>query len=212
MEINPPSLLPTLGQHFEPAGGQQVRTLQTGGRYLYHQSLFSCIGLQGSERPWFGKLFSWPAKAQETTSDSFFFRSEPNQYLVVTLICIFFWKDRAFFWVRSTWAAPAAYLTRYIWCLLYRGLLTCIQQCSDCVLTTEKQEPMQKCFRTFEILFKFVIQSRLLYARTTDGENQDDFRLYVLSLFATFNKVVSLSSEVLVPTQVTFTSPISNPF
>ena len=71
---------------------------------------------------------------------------------------------------------------------------------------------MQKCFRTFEILFKFVIQSRLLYARTTDGENQDDFRLYVLSLFATFNKVVSLSSEVLVPTQVTFTSPISNPF
>lgn len=97
MEINPPSLLPTLGQHFEPAGGQQVRTLQTGGRYLYHQSLFSCIGLQVSERPWFVILFSWPAKAQETTSDSFFFRSEPNQYLVVTLICIFFWKDRAFF-------------------------------------------------------------------------------------------------------------------
>ncbi len=81
-------------------------------------------------------------------------------------------------------------------------MLTCVQKCTDRLLSTERQEPIQKCFRTFEFLFKFVIQSRLLYARATDGENHDDFREYVSSLFATFNKVVSLTNENLVDTQV----------
>lgn len=90
---------------------------------------------------------------------------------------------------------------------LFRGLLSCVQQCTDRVQSSNncKPEPIQQCFRAFEILFKLVIQSRRLYARASqnDGiQEEDDFRQYVQSLFATFNKVVSLSNDNLVSTQV----------
>jgi hypothetical protein len=50
-----------------------------------------------------------------------------------------------------------------------------------------------------------VIQSRRLYARAIlENQEDDDFRQYVQSLFATFNKVASLNSDVLVSTQVTY--------
>lgn len=70
-----------------------------------------------------------------------------------------------------------------------------------------KHEPIQQCFRAFETLFKFVVQSRRLYMRAVaDGQDEDgDFRVYVHSLFATFNKVVSFANENLVNTQVIFT-------
>ena len=88
-----------------------------------------------------------------------------------------------------------------------RGLLTCVQQCTERVHTSIdcKQEPIQQCFKAFEILFKLIIQSRRLYARAIlENQTNDDFRQYVHSLFATFNKVVSLSSESLVNTQVKY--------
>ena len=88
---------------------------------------------------------------------------------------------------------------------LNRGLLSCVQQCTDRVHSSNdcKHEPIQQCFRAFEILFKLVIQSRRLYARAIlENHEGDDFRQYVQALFATFNKVVSLSSDSLVSTQV----------
>lgn len=88
-----------------------------------------------------------------------------------------------------------------------RGLLCCVQQCSDKAMSIDcKHEPIQQCFRAFEILFKLVIQSRRLYVRAASQNNQekDDFRQYVQSLFATFNKVVSLPNENLINTQVEF--------
>jgi dedicator of cytokinesis protein 3 len=61
-----------------------------------------------------------------------------------------------------------------------------------------------------------VIQSRRLYARAIlENQEDDDFRQYVQALFATFNKVASLNSDVLVSTQVIKTSKfvtISNQF
>jgi len=66
-----------------------------------------------------------------------------------------------------------------------------------------KHEPIQQCFRAFEILFKLVIQSRRLCEQAGQiNPEDDDFRQYVQALFATFNKVVSLSSDGLVTTQV----------
>jgi len=87
--------------------------------------------------------------------------------------------------------------------LAYKGLLSCVQQCCDKIEMTDKYDAIQKCFRTFDILFKFVIESRQLYVRATeDGDNEDDFRRFVHGLFATFNHVVSLTSEINSTTQV----------
>lgn len=73
-----------------------------------------------------------------------------------------------------------------------------------------KHEPIQQCFRAFETLFKFVVQSRRLYLRAfADGQEDGDFRVYVHALFATFNKVVSLANENLVNTQVFVSSPVN---
>lgn len=80
-----------------------------------------------------------------------------------------------------------------------------MQQCTDRVQSSGecKHEPIQQCFRAFDILFKLVIQSRRLYERAgLINAEEDDFRPYVHALFATFNKVVSLSSDSLVTTQV----------
>ena len=51
-----------------------------------------------------------------------------------------------------------------------RGLLSCVRHCADLVTSTERQEPIQKCFRSLEYIFKFVIQSRSLFSRATGGK------------------------------------------
>lgn len=99
-----------------------------------------------------------------------------------------------------------AYITdHFSAALAYKGLLSCVQQCTDRVHSSSdcKHEPIQQCFRAFEILFKLVIQSRRLYARAMlENQKEDDFRQFLQSLFATFNKVASLCSDGLVNTQV----------
>ena len=46
-----------------------------------------------------------------------------------------------------------------------------MRHCADLVTSTERQEPIQKCFRSLEFIFKFIIQSRQLFARATQGNN-----------------------------------------
>ena len=53
----------------------------------------------------------------------------------------------------------------------YQGLLSCVRHCADLVTSTERQEPIQKCFRSLEFIFKFIIQSRQLFARATQGNS-----------------------------------------
>lgn len=83
-----------------------------------------------------------------------------------------------------------------------RGLLTSIQHCADRVNATDKQEPIKKCFRSLEYIFKFIIESRLLFARATGGQFEDSFRVDVLTVFNVFNKMLTHSNEVILPTQV----------
>lgn len=100
-------------------------------------------------------------------------------------------------------------------CHYFRGLLSCVQQCTERVHASVdcKHEPIQQCFRAFEILFKLVIQSRRLYSRAIlENQAEDDFRQYVHALFATFNKVVSISSDNLVTTQVIYQTNKSTSF
>ena len=60
----------------------------------------------------------------------------------------------------------------------YRGLLSCVRHCADLVTSTERQEPIQKCFRSLEYIFKFVIQSRSLFSRATGGKINIKNKLY----------------------------------
>ena len=49
--------------------------------------------------------------------------------------------------------------------LVYKGLLSCVRHCCDLVPQTERQEPIQKCFKSLEYIAKFVIQSRKLFSQ-----------------------------------------------
>lgn len=83
-----------------------------------------------------------------------------------------------------------------------RGLLSSVQHCAEWVSSTDKQEPIQKCFRSLEYIFKFIIQSRLLFSRATGGQYEDSFKKDLYSVFTALNKMLATSSDVILPTQV----------
>jgi dedicator of cytokinesis protein 3 len=83
-----------------------------------------------------------------------------------------------------------------------RGLLSHVQQSADMAHTTDTQEPIQKIFRSLEYIFKFIIQSRLLFARATGCQYEENFKKDLLSVFAAINKMLSQPGEIILPTQV----------
>nr|CAD7460974.1 unnamed protein product [Timema tahoe] len=93
--------------------------------------------------------------------------------------------------------------------LVYKGLLSSVQHCADWVSSTEKQEPIQKCFRSLEYIFKFIIQSRLLFARATGGQYEDNFKKDLYNVFTALNKMLSSSYDVILPTQCALLHSIS---
>lgn len=42
--------------------------------------------------------------------------------------------------------------------LVYKGLLSSVQHCADRVKVAERQQPIVKCFRSLQYIFKFIIQ------------------------------------------------------
>lgn len=84
----------------------------------------------------------------------------------------------------------------------FRGLLSSVQHCGDWVSSTDKQEPIQKCFRSLEYIFKFIIQSRLLFSRATGGQYEDSFKKDLYNVFIALNKMLGMSSDIILPTQV----------
>lgn len=77
-----------------------------------------------------------------------------------------------------------------------------MQHCADWVSSTDKQEPIQKCFRSLEYIFKFIIQSRLLFSRATGGQYEDSFKKDLYNVFTALNKMLAMSSDIILPTQV----------
>ncbi|XP_023246842.1 dedicator of cytokinesis protein 3 [Copidosoma floridanum] len=86
--------------------------------------------------------------------------------------------------------------------LVYKGLVSSVQHCTEWVTAVEKQEFIMKCFRSLEYIFKFIIQSRLLYARATAGQFEDSFRKDIYMVFVGFNKMMSLPYEMVLSLQV----------
>lgn len=86
----------------------------------------------------------------------------------------------------------------------FRGLLTSIQHCADNVSAFEKQEPIQKCFKSLEYIFKLIIQSRLLFSKATGGHFEDSFRRDLYCVFSSLNAMLKINDPHIINTQVTF--------
>ncbi|XP_050303860.1 dedicator of cytokinesis protein 3 isoform X2 [Anthonomus grandis grandis] len=93
--------------------------------------------------------------------------------------------------------------------LVYKGLLTSVQHCSDNVVSFEKQEPIQKCFKSLEYIFKLIIQSRLLFSRATGGHFEDSFRRDLYSVFSSLNHMLKINHPHIINTQVALLLAIS---
>ncbi|XP_053200600.1 dedicator of cytokinesis protein 3-like isoform X2 [Panonychus citri] len=90
--------------------------------------------------------------------------------------------------------------------LVYKGLLHSVNQCTDLIKDIDSQESIQMCFRSLEWIFKFIVQSRILYARATgDHCNEDVFKQDLFTLFGSFKRMLSFNYEpTLVASQVAF--------
>ena len=81
-------------------------------------------------------------------------------------------------------------------------MLTSVKHCANWVNATQEQEAIQKCFRSLEYMFKFIIESRFLFARATGGQYEDSFKKDLLSVLNTLNKMLAVTYDVVLPTQV----------
>ena len=94
--------------------------------------------------------------------------------------------------------------------LVYKGLLSCVKHCADMVPSTERQDPIRKCFQSLSHVFRLIVASRQLFARATGGQNEDSFRVDVHLLFNSFNKMLSYQTELVLPTQIVFLNNMSS--
>lgn len=90
--------------------------------------------------------------------------------------------------------------------------MSSVQHCADWVTSTEKQEPIQKCFRSLEYIFKLIIQSRLLFSRATGGQFEDSFKRDLYSVLSALNNMLASSNEVILPTQIALLQSMSAVF
>ncbi|KAG9335307.1 hypothetical protein JZ751_005412 [Albula glossodonta] len=89
--------------------------------------------------------------------------------------------------------------------LAYKELIRCLKWYMDRSAEVVRQDHIQEAMRALEYLFKFIVQSRILYSRATCGMEEDQFRSSIQELFQSIRFVLSLdsrSSETLIFTQV----------
>ncbi|XP_074603894.1 dedicator of cytokinesis spg isoform X2 [Brevipalpus obovatus] len=89
--------------------------------------------------------------------------------------------------------------------LVYKGLIISVKDCADKIY---ERDPylIQKCFKSLEWIFKFIVQSRILYARATGDHSKDDsFEKELNILFTSFKIMLSKNQDkTIVESQVTF--------
>ncbi|XP_064422203.1 dedicator of cytokinesis protein 3 isoform X2 [Latimeria chalumnae] len=88
--------------------------------------------------------------------------------------------------------------------LAYKELIRCLKWYMDRSADVVRQDHIQEAMRALEYLFKFIVQSRILYSRATCGMEEEQFRASIQELFQSIRFVLSLdsrSSETLIFTQ-----------
>ncbi|XP_071397718.1 dedicator of cytokinesis protein 3-like, partial [Centroberyx affinis] len=88
--------------------------------------------------------------------------------------------------------------------LAYKELIRCLKWYMDRSAEVVRQDLIQEAMRALEYLFKFIVQSRILYSRATCGMEEEQFRTSIQELFQSIRFVLSLdsrNSETLIFTQ-----------
>uniref|UniRef100_A0A8C4SZG3 Dedicator of cytokinesis 3 n=1 Tax=Erpetoichthys calabaricus TaxID=27687 RepID=A0A8C4SZG3_ERPCA len=95
-------------------------------------------------------------------------------------------------------------LKHFAGALAYKELIRCLKWYMDRSAEVIRQDHIQEAMRALEYLFKFIVQSRILYSRATCGMEEEQFRASIQELFQSIRFVLSLdsrSSETLIFTQ-----------
>ncbi|XP_077933823.1 dedicator of cytokinesis protein 3 isoform X5 [Halichoerus grypus] len=79
--------------------------------------------------------------------------------------------------------------------LAYKELIRCLKWYMDCSAELIRQDHIQEAMRALEYLFKFIVQSRILYSRATCGMEEEEFRSSIQELFQSIRFVLSLDSR-----------------
>ncbi|XP_036189320.1 dedicator of cytokinesis protein 3 isoform X4 [Myotis myotis] len=79
--------------------------------------------------------------------------------------------------------------------LAYKELIRCLKWYMDCSAELIRQDHIQEAMRALEYLFKFIVQSRILYSRATCGMEEEQFRSSIQELFHSIRFVLSLDSR-----------------
>ncbi|XP_040595464.1 dedicator of cytokinesis protein 3 isoform X4 [Mesocricetus auratus] len=79
--------------------------------------------------------------------------------------------------------------------LAYKELIRCLKWYMDCSAELIRQDHIQEAMRALEYLFKFIVQSRILYSRATCGMEEEQFRCSIQELFQSIRFVLSLDSR-----------------
>uniref|UniRef100_A0A8C5J5W3 Dedicator of cytokinesis 3 n=1 Tax=Junco hyemalis TaxID=40217 RepID=A0A8C5J5W3_JUNHY len=79
--------------------------------------------------------------------------------------------------------------------LAYKELIRCLKWYMDRSAELVRQDHIQEAMRALEYLFKFIVQSRILYSRATCGMEEEQFRSSIQELFQSIRFVLSLDSR-----------------
>ncbi|KAF3690419.1 Dedicator of cytokinesis protein 3 Modifier of cell adhesion Presenilin-binding protein [Channa argus] len=107
-------------------------------------------------------------------------------------------------YIQKHFAGALAYKSFDCSVLGFRELIRCLKWYMDRSAEVVRQDHIQEAMRALEYLFKFIVQSRILYSRATCGMEEEQFRTSIQELFQSIRFVLSLdsrNSETLIFTQ-----------
>uniref|UniRef100_A0A4W4E9R0 Dedicator of cytokinesis 4b n=1 Tax=Electrophorus electricus TaxID=8005 RepID=A0A4W4E9R0_ELEEL len=76
--------------------------------------------------------------------------------------------------------------------LSYRDLIKVLKWYMDRIIEAEHQEHIQQVLKATEYIFKYIIQSRRLFALATGGQNEEEFRCCMHELFMSIRFFLSI--------------------
>uniref|UniRef100_A0A8C2E502 Dedicator of cytokinesis 4b n=1 Tax=Cyprinus carpio TaxID=7962 RepID=A0A8C2E502_CYPCA len=82
--------------------------------------------------------------------------------------------------------------------LSYRDLIKVLKWYVDRIIEADRQEHIQQVLKATEYIFKYIIQSRRLFALATGGQNEEEFRCCMHELFMSLRFFLSLFLDLFV--------------
>ncbi|XP_006633511.2 dedicator of cytokinesis protein 4 isoform X1 [Lepisosteus oculatus] len=83
--------------------------------------------------------------------------------------------------------------------LSYRDLIKVLKWYVDRIIEAEHQEHIQQVLKATEYIFKYIIQSRRLFALATGGQNEEEFRCCIHELFMSIRFFLSREGKMTTP-------------